>query len=251
MNKLKKYWWLIAIGMLFIGIVAFIAWAVFIPSPMTQAYNALQSDSQVSVAEQPWLVFQPVQNIPTTGLIFYPGGRVDPRAYAPSAHTLAANGYLVVIVPMPLNLAVLGANRASSVIQNFAHIQRWVIAGHSLGGSMAALFAYNHPDQIKGLVLWASYPASSNNLSASTIKVTSIYATLDGLATQDKIEASKQLLPPATTWVPIVGGNHAQFGWYGEQAGDNTATISRERQQELVIAATLDLLLRVDQMQEK
>jgi hypothetical protein len=251
MNKLKKYWWLIPIGMIILGIIAFIAWAVIIPSPMPEALIAIQSDSQVSVTEQPWLVFQPMENIPSTGIIFYPGGRVDPRAYAPSAHTLAAKGYLVVIVPMPLNLAVLGANRASSVIQDFDHIQRWVIAGHSLGGSMAALFAYNHPDQIKGLVLWASYPAGSNNLSTSAIKVTSIYATLDGLATQNKIEQSRQLLPPDTTWVPIVGGNHAQFGWYGDQAGDNTASISRERQQELVIAATLDLLHRVNQMQEK
>jgi pimeloyl-ACP methyl ester carboxylesterase len=251
MNKLRKYWWLIAIGMLVVAIIVFIAWAVLIPSPMPQALNSLQSDSQVNVTEQPWLVFQPVQNIPTTGLLFYPGGRVDPRAYAPSAYTLAAKGYLVVIVPMPLNLAVLGVNRASSVIQHFVDVQRWVIAGHSLGGSMAALFAYNHPNQIKGLVLWASYPASSNNLSDSAIKVTSIYATLDGLATLEKIEASRQLLPLDTTWIPIVGGNHAQFGWYGEQAGDNPAAISRERQQELVIAATLDLLQRVDQMQEK
>jgi pimeloyl-ACP methyl ester carboxylesterase len=248
MIKLKKLGWLIPSSILIIGIIAFIAWAVFIPSPMPQALNALQSDSQVRVNQQPWLVFQPVQQTPTTGLIFYPGGRVDPRAYAPSAHTLAAHGYLVVIVPMPLNLAVLGADRASSVINYFSDIRSWVIAGHSLGGSMAALFAYHHPDLIKGLVLWASYPAGSNNLSGSAIEVTSIYASLDGLATQEKIDASRQLLPPDTIWVPIVGGNHSQFGWYGEQSGDNPAAISRERQQELVIAATLDLLQRVGEM---
>jgi pimeloyl-ACP methyl ester carboxylesterase len=248
MIKLKKLGWLIPSSILIIGIIAFIAWAVFIPSPMPQALNALQSDSQVRVNQQPWLVFQPVQQTPTTGLIFYPGGRVDPRAYAPSAHTLAAHGYLVVIVPMPLNLAVLGADRASSVINYFSDIRSWVIAGHSLGGSMAALFAYHHPDLINGLVLWASYPAGSNNLSGSAIEVTSIYASLDGLATQEKIDASRQLLPPDTIWVPIVGGNHSQFGWYGEQSGDNPAAISRERQQELVIAATLDLLQRVGEM---
>jgi pimeloyl-ACP methyl ester carboxylesterase len=248
MIKLKKLGWLIPSSILIIGIIAFIAWAVFIPSPMPQALNALQSDSQVRVNQQPWLVFHPVQQTPTTGLIFYPGGRVDPRAYAPSAHTLAAHGYLVVIVPMPLNLAVLGADRASSVINYFSDIRSWVIAGHSLGGSMAALFAYHHPDLIKGLVLWASYPAGSNNLSGSAIEVTSIYASLDGLATQEKIDASRQLLPPDTIWVPIVGGNHSQFGWYGEQSGDNPAAISRERQQELVIAATLDLLQRVGEM---
>ena len=246
MKKLRKRWWLLPIGMLILGIIAFIAWAEIIPSPMPQALNALLSNSQVRVSTQPWLVFEPVGQEPTTGLIFYPGGRVDPRAYAPPAHALASEGFLVIIVPMPLNLAVLDSSRATSVIQNFPDIQSWVIGGHSLGGSMAASFAYNHPDQIKGLVLWASYPASNNDLSGSAIKVTSIYASLDGLATPDKINASHQLLPPDTTWVQIIGGNHAQFGWYGAQSGDNLPMISREVQQEQVIAATLDLLNRVE-----
>jgi hypothetical protein len=247
MDKVKKHWWLITIGVLMVMIATFVAWALIIPSPMPQALDALQSDSQVYVTTYPWLVFQPVQQIPTTGLIFYPGGRVDPRAYAPSAHAMASKGYLIVIVPMPLNLAVLGAERASLVIQNYTDIQSWVIGGHSLGGSMAASFSFNHPNQIKGLILWASYPPSSDDLSDSAIKVTSIYASLDGLATPEKINTSRHFLPPDTTWVQIEGGNHAQFGWYGAQSGDNPAIISREKQQELVISATLDLLQRVDQ----
>jgi dienelactone hydrolase len=107
---------------------------------------------------------------------------------------------------------------------------------------MAALYAFNHQDRIKGLVLWASYPASSNDLSSSNIKVTSIYASLDGLVTQDNIDASRSLLPADTTWIQIIGGNHAQFGWYGPQSGDNPATISRAEQQAQVIQSTLDLL---------
>jgi pimeloyl-ACP methyl ester carboxylesterase len=179
------------------------------------------------------------------GLIIYPGGRVDPRAYAPIAHSIAAQGYLVVIVPMPLNLAVFGANRAAAVIQAFPDIQRWVIGGHSLGGSMAALYTDKNREQINGLALWASYPASSNNLSDSNLKVTSIYGTQDGLATKDKIDASRALLPADTTWVPIEGGNHGQFGWYGDQPGDNPATISRQDQQAQILQATLELLKSV------
>jgi hypothetical protein len=110
---------------------------------------------------------------------------------------------------------------------------------------MAALYAYNHNDQIEGLVLWASYPASNNNLSISTIKTTSISASLDGLSTPDKIDASHNLLPADTAWVQIKGGNHAQFGWYGDQPGDNPATISQEDQQAQVVQATLDLLSSV------
>jgi hypothetical protein len=242
MHWLKKRWWLVLFGVLFAAILGFIAWGLIIPAPMPEALAALESDSQVTVTTEHLLVFQPTQSPPTTGFIIYPGGRVDPRAYAPLAHKIAAQGYLVVIVPMPLNLAVFGLGRASSVIEAYPNIEKWVIGGHSLGGSMAASYAYNHTDQVDGLVLWASYPASSNDLSNSTIKTTSISASLDGLSTPDKIEASHILLPADTAWVEIKGGNHAQFGWYGDQPGDNPATISRTDQQAQVVQSTLDLL---------
>jgi hypothetical protein len=107
---------------------------------------------------------------------------------------------------------------------------------------MAASFAKQNPDTIDGLVLWASYPADSSDLSAQPIAVTSIYGTLDGVATPDQVLAANPLLPEDTIWVPIEGGNHAQFGWYGLQEGDNPATISRAEQQRQVVSATLNLL---------
>jgi dienelactone hydrolase len=244
-HNLKRRWWLFFVVVVLVAVAGFIAWGLIIPSPMPETLAALQSDSQVNVTTQPWLVFQPSGQNPSTGLILYPGGRVDPRAYAPQAHAIAAQGYLVVITPMPLNLAVFGANRAGSIIHAYPDIQNWVIGGHSLGGSMAALYADKHRNQIKGLVLWASYPASSNNLTDSYIKVVSIYATQDGLATEDKINASRELLPTDTAWVRIDGGNHAQFGWYGNQSGDNPATISRQDQQVQLTQATLELLQTV------
>jgi dienelactone hydrolase len=147
---------------------------------------------------------------------------------------------------MPLNLAVFGSRRAASVIEAYPEIEKWVIGGHSLGGSMAASYAYNHTDQIDGLVLWASYPASSNDLSQTKIRTSSISASLDGLSTPAKIAASHSLLPQDTTWVQIQGGDHAQFGWYGDQPGDNSATISREEQQAQIVQSTLDLLYSVN-----
>ena len=107
---------------------------------------------------------------------------------------------------------------------------------------MAANFAKNNPGKVEGLILTASYPASSDDLSQSNLKVVSIYASLDGLATGLKIDASRALLPTTTIWVKIEGGNHAQFGWYGAQAGDNPAAISRAAQQETTIQASIDLL---------
>jgi dienelactone hydrolase len=111
---------------------------------------------------------------------------------------------------------------------------------------MAARFAYQHPELVEGLVLWASYPAANNDLSARDIHVTSIYSTQDGLATVEEIDASRALLPAETRWVAIQGGNHAQFGLYGDQRGDRTATIDRTQQQQQVIEATLQLMQTLD-----
>jgi hypothetical protein len=212
---------------------------------MPEALDALRSDGTVAVASDRWLVFRPAEQEPTKGLIFYPGGRVDPRSYAPAARAIASEEYLVVIVPMPFNLAVLGTGRAEAVIAEFTGVQHWAIGGHSLGGSMAAKFAYDNPGLVDGLVLWAAYPSGSNVLSSSDLLATSIYGTLDGLATEGEIVTRWQLMP-STRWVPIEGGNHAQFGWYGAQRGDNPATISREAQQEQIVAATVDLLAQLE-----
>jgi pimeloyl-ACP methyl ester carboxylesterase len=234
---------LIAIGsILFLAVIGFVVWGETPARTMPAALLVLNSDNSVTVTDSRWLAFTPAAAPPETGLILYPGGRVDYRAYAPAAHEIASNGFLVVIVPMPLNLAVFGVNTAQDVIAAYPQIHHWAIGGHSLGGSMAANFAKSHPADVAGLVLWASYPASSDDLSASGLKVASISASLDGLATPAKIAASRPLLPADTVWTVIEGGDHAQFGWYGPQAGDNPATISRSKQQSQLIKATIDLL---------
>jgi dienelactone hydrolase len=241
MRVLKRWWWLLPL-MLILIFGGFVIWASTAAAPMPEALAALQSDSQVQVETDPWLIFRPVGDDPAVGLVLYPGARVDPRAYAPAARALAQEGYLVVIAPMPLNLAIFAPDQAAEVMAAFPEVDRWALGGHSLGGAMSARFAYQNPDAVQGLVLWAAYPASTDDLSSHSLAVTSIYGTRDGLATGDKIAASRPLLPLDTSWVAIEGGNHAQFGWYGSQSGDNTATISREEQQDQIVAATLSLL---------
>src|SRR5512136_423216 len=140
-------------------LTGFVVWAETPPSPMPQAYDALKSDSAVMVSTGNWLVFNPLSTNASTGFIIYPGGRVDFRSYAPLAHSIAADGYLVVIPLMPLNLAVFGVGTANDVLKFYPNINSWAIGGHSLGGTMAAQFAYENPAKIKGLVLWAAYPA--------------------------------------------------------------------------------------------
>ncbi len=235
--------WLLAAAMVFVLAAAgFIIWANTTNPVMPQALDALKPDTQVAVDTETWLVFDP-DGTETTGFIFYPGGRVDPRAYAPPARAIAEEGYLVVIVPMPLNLAVLNINAASTVMDAYPGIAHWAIGGHSLGGAMAAQYATNHPGTVEGLALWASYPP--NDLSAQNIAVISIYGKLDGLAKVEDVEGAADLLPPDTVWISIGGGNHAQFGYYGAQAGDNPATLSREDQQASIINGTVGLLVHI------
>ena len=230
---------IIIVGLFSLG---FVVWGSTPTKAMPEALNALNSDERVSVQTGKWLVFSPTAQDFTTGFIFYPGGRVDYRVYAPYARDLAEKGVLVIIPKMPLNLAVFGVNKADKIMTAYPQVTRWLIGGHSLGGSMAASYLYTHPDELDGLVLLASYPAQNNDLTNYQGGVLSISASLDGLATPDKINASRDLLPASTQWVVIEGGNHAYFGWYGLQKGDNPATITREKQQQTLLNVTLDFI---------
>lgn len=243
--KRIRLWQLAIIALvvlLFTATAGFVIWGNNPLPAYNEALSALESDESVLVQQEPWLVFKPGESNPTTGFIFYPGGRVQPRAYAPAARALAEEGYLVVIPPMPLNLAIFAPEVADEIIATYPEIECWVIGGHSLGGAMAARFAYRNPQSVQGLVLWAAYPAESDDLSTSDLAVASIYASEDGVADVDTVLASKPLLPPSTSWVLIEGGNHAGFGYYGPQSGDGARTITLEEQQEQIVAGTVELL---------
>ncbi len=212
-----------------------------------EARAALESNATVTVLtgdSQDWYVFAPATGSPPPVLILYPGAFVDPVAYAPIARAIAERGFLVVIDPMPLGLAVIDASAADAIIAAHPEIDHWAIGGHSLGGAMAAEFIANAPPNVDGLALWAAYPAPNTDLSAQPLTVVSIYGDADGVATLDDIVDSAQRLPPDTQFILIPGGNHTQFGAYGEglQSGDNPATISREEQQAQIVDATVELL---------
>jgi dienelactone hydrolase len=212
-----------------------------IPQPnLPEAAAALASNDAVTYSrEDDRYVFTPAGPPPVTGLILYPGGKVDPIAYAPTARHLAELGYLVEIVPMPLNLAVLGIDRASAVVARHPEVERWAIGGHSLGGAMAAQYVAGHPGRMAGLVLWAAYSASKIPTPVPTLLV---YGTLDtgiGSYTSDA-NVGHLGLPP--TVVVVDGGNHQQMGWYTGQPNDPPATLAREEQQRRVIEATARFL---------
>ena len=140
-----------------------------------------------------------------------------------------------------LNLAFFDVNAADKVISQFPEIDHWGIGGHSLGGVAAALYTNTHQNTIRAIAFLASYPAD-DKLKNSNILMLSLHGSNDGLATDDKIEASIALLPAHTQFVTINGGNHGQFGSYGPQAGDNPASISPEEQWTQTADATAALL---------
>ena len=55
----------------------------------------------------------------------------------------------------------------------------------------------------------------------------------------DKVVEGRDLLPEGSVEICIEGGNHAQFGSYGEQKGDGQATISGEEQRRQTVEAFL------------
>lgn len=246
-NKLKRINWKITLTafvvvLVSVFVIAFVYWEGRTLPATDIALDAMQSDSQVYVSmENGWAIFFPADEPrPQTGFIFYPGAGVDYRAYAPVMKLVAQEGYFVVLLPVPLNLAFFDINASARVIARYPEIQYWAVGGHSLGGVAASSYAATHRD-IEGLVFWASYPAN-DALRSMDINVISIFSTNDGLATGVKIDESRSLLPADARFVSIEGGNHAQFGSYEPQAGDNEAAISPEEQWTQTADATTKFL---------
>lgn len=247
MKRLFKIVLFSLLAFLAIAVVGFIVWAETPARPGAAALTALESDARVSVLEREgYIAFSP-NEIAAAGapkeriaLIFYPGGRVDYRAYAPPLRKIAEQGILVFLLRVRLNLAFFDVEAGAPLLQNAEGVTVWAVGGHSLGGVAASLFAQNHPE-VRGVVFWASYPASEQ-FRATGLPVLSLYGTRDGLAPPEEIEQARALLPPGAQLVPIEGGNHAQFGDYGFQNGDLPATLPAELQWQQTAQATVSFL---------
>lgn len=243
--RIKKVFKFILIGfitLIILGALGMIIWSKTGTYPAKSvALSALESTDRVTVTRQEWITFTPDEDV-QTGLIFYPGGLVEPTAYAPILHKIAEEGVLVVIVPMPLNLAIFNTGAANSVIEDYPQISTWILTGHSLGGAAAAIFAENNPTKIDSIAFWDSYPPNSADLSDNAISVISIYGTTNNFPNTENFDEQKSLLPEGSLFVPIEGANHAQFGDYGPQKGDVVATMSLAEQHERVAEIMLDFI---------
>lgn len=241
MRRHKKLWitlsviTIILLGM--IGSVAAYANDYYHATEEVQECFRETSSVSVTVLDNGNIVFEPEEA--TQGFIFYPGGKVEYTAYAPLLEALAKQGILSVLVQMPLNLAVLDQNAADGIQKQFEDIDTWYIGGHSLGGAMAASYVSKHTKDFDGLILLAAY--STADLSESGLKVLTVYGSEDGVLNREKLEKYENNLPTDAKTIVIEGGCHAYFGYYGEQKGDKTPSISREEQILETVEAILEL----------
>ena len=177
---------------------------------------------------------------PSAGLIFYPGGKVEPQAYEPLLLSCAQEGILCVSAKMPFHLAVLDMDAAEGIPEQFPDIDRWYLGGHSLGGSMACPYLEEHREDYKGIILLGSY--STADLSASDLEVLSIWGSEDQVLNRDNYEKNRSNLPANFTEVVLEGGCHAYFGMYGPQEGDGTPTLSNKEQIAQTVQAISDFI---------
>ncbi len=204
-----------------VGFIGFYIYTLDYYKAETVAIDILENDKDL-VQYDDFIALIPEES-KDIGIIFYPGGKVEYTAYLPLLQKLKEEGYTSVLIEMPFNLAMFGVNSANKVYDDFSHIDKWYIAGHSLGGATASMYASDNEEKIEGLILLGSYNYK-DYIGKNTIN---IYGEFNS-------DLEKNFSEDETT-IKILGGNHAYFGNYGEQKGDSVATITQDEQQSIAV----------------
>lgn len=190
--------------------------------------EVFNSDDDITVMEIDGGATAFVPENPFAGIIFYPGARVKAEAYAPLMRALAQKGIVAVSLDVPFNLAFFDVNAADGIKEQFPNVKKWYVGGHSLGADVAGMYLAKHTEEFDGLVLFAGF--ITNDLKNTDLSVLSVYGENDGVLTGDLYTGCLKYLPDDFYEYVIPGGNHAGFAYYGPQAGDNEATISKDEQ---------------------
>lgn len=249
-KKVRRVWVILGLATM----VIFVGWSLISYRASETARGALEPDELVGVQHDGgvWF-FTPIRDEARQSvcLVFFPGALVNPVAYAPLARAAALAGFPSYIVELPRRGAFGGAEDPAlwdtlhELLQEPTTPKRWVVAGHSRGGVVATQAASQRPSGLAGLILIGTSHPRDVDLSRITVPVTKIVGTRDGLASREEVEQNRRLLPPATRWIWIEGGNHSQFGWYGFQPGDSRATISAAAQRAQMTKGVIEALTAV------
>lgn len=229
----RKYKVLIGIGIIIVTLVSLaLIWLSNSYKATNEVNDYLVSTDTVEVIKDKsnYYTFNPIN--PKGAIIFYPGGKVDNKAYIPLLFELAEEGYLTILLKFPFNLAVFDINAASKVRGLYPEIEDWYLAGHSLGGSMAASHLSKNVNDYKGLILLGSY--STADLSNTSLNVLSLYGEFDQVMNKKNYDKNLSNLPNPKEYI-IKGGNHSHYAYYGDQKGDGKAIIDRKEQINLTV----------------
>ena len=89
-KKTIKYTLLDLLAVLIVGALGMTLWSITGTYPVEAvAQAALNSTDRVAETQDHWITFKPVDEV-EEWLIFYPGGLVEPSAYAPVLHQIAS-----------------------------------------------------------------------------------------------------------------------------------------------------------------
>lgn len=235
--------------LLVLAVGGFAVWALNPYQAQPQALRAAEATPGVEVAvADDAVVVTSTHAPPGAGVVFYPGARVAPEAYAAPWARIAADSAVRVVIPrMPLNFAVFDTDRADRAIaEHGGGVDTWYVGGHSLGGAMAASHLGGRTDDtVVGLVLWGSYATEGADLAGrEDLAVVSVSGSRDGLSDPATVEENRVHLPDDAHTHEIQGMNHAQFGAYGAQTGDRPAAIGDAEAHRRLAAVMDDFLTR-------
>jgi hypothetical protein len=206
--------------------------------------NVLSNSKVVAVEEtDDEIIFISLTLKKNLEVIFFQGGLVDPKAYAPLCRSLAENGYTCHIIKMAWRLAQYDYQKVPKIFDLKGG--NYVIGGHSQGAKMAARLVFENPVVFKGLFLMGTSHPRDIDMSGMNIPTLKLYAELDGLASVSEVLENKSKLPGNAELVLIKGGNHSQFGYTGKLLMDNSATVSVTEQQELVLDHLLKFFSKI------
>lgn len=183
---------------------------------------AVRADPRIQLDdEDAAIVLTPADGVVGAGLVFMPGAKVDPWAYAAKLSGVVADERVTVVITKPwLNIALLDAQPLTTYTQLAPDVRSWIVGGHSLGGVRACALAKD----ADALLLVAAY--CGDDISGSGVRVLSIAGSEDGLSPPEEVTDHAYRLPADASFVVIDGATHTSFADYGRQTGDGIQMIS-------------------------
>jgi hypothetical protein len=197
------------------------------------------------------------------GLLLFPGGLVEHRAYGGVARKLAEQkGIMVVLFNMErlhrLPMEFFGCNlhtvnRAMALLEGKYGVtaHEWSVGGHSLGGNAAQEMVVRAPNFFRNVVLWGVYRELI--LGAAPVDLLVVQASNDAIGNPYREGAPREAFLKSVRGVQgrsrcyeIQGGNHGGFGDYKAQTyplPDGQRTISLEAMHNELVDVTASFLL--------